>query len=115
MLALASVLLGGSSFAQTTSTLSPTYQSIRDNIFVAKCLTCHAAGQQADDVPLGDYTKLMADGTIVVSKDLADSSIIAAVRGPNPQMPPKRSGLPAVTPAELATIQLWIQNGASEQ
>jgi uncharacterized membrane protein len=103
------------SFAQTPGALSPTYQSIRDTIFTAKCLSCHAAGQEADDVPLGDYAKLMADGTIVIPKDLTGSSLISAISANPPKMPPARSALPAVTSAELATIELWIQNGAPEQ
>ena len=49
-------------FAQTVSaqTLTPTYASLRANIFETKCQTCHDKGGEADDTPLSDYTALMA-------------------------------------------------------
>jgi uncharacterized membrane protein len=96
----------------TPALLIPTYPSIRANIFAAKCLMCHSAGQRASDAPLDDYAAMMKAGDLVVPGNIAASGIVSAIeRG---SMPPKRANIPAVTPEELAIIQFWISIGAQD-
>jgi uncharacterized membrane protein len=89
-------------------TLIPTYQSIRANVFVAKCLNCHSANGSESNRPLDDYDKMMAVRGLVVPGSATNSSLYSAIQSGS--MPPTRSQ--AVTKNELSVIQTWIQNGA---
>ena len=93
--------------------LVPTYQSIRAGIFETKCLRCHSPEGHAADLPLGDYSKMLAVGTLVVPNNLQQSDVVTVIQ--TGKMPPARSGIPAVTPIELAVIKAWITNGAPAQ
>lgn len=90
--------------------LVPTYQSIHDGVFMQKCLKCHAPGQQAQDVPLEPFAKIMEDGSTIVPGNLDKSAIVAVIQ--KGSMPPPKSLIPAVTPEEFAAIKIWITNGA---
>ena len=93
--------------------LVPTYQSIRDNVFVQKCIVCHGPGGRAADLPLDTYAGMIAAGSeLLVPGDVANSKMVDQMaRG---KMPTARSGLPKVTPEELAIIKTWITNGAPQ-
>jgi mono/diheme cytochrome c family protein len=92
--------------------LVPTYDSIRLNVFVQKCLLCHAPTGHAKDFPLDTYATMMAQGELVVAGSLTQSTIVDVMA--QGKMPPVRSGIPAVTADELAVIRAWIVNGAPE-
>ena len=90
--------------------LVATYQSIRDQVFLAKCMKCHVAGATAEDFPLDTYEKTLAQGEMVIPGNAEGSSIVNQIeRG---KMPPKRSGISPVTAEELEAIKAWITNGA---
>ncbi len=110
LLRILGLLMLGSSALAETAELVPTYQSIRDVVFTAKCLMCHAPGQKGEEVPLEPYAKIMENGQTVVAGSLDQSAIIAVIE--KGAMPPKRSQIAAVTPEELAAIKIWITNGA---
>jgi uncharacterized membrane protein len=95
------------------ATLVPTYQSIRDLVFVQKCLLCHAPGGRASDLPLDTYATMIAAGSdLLVPGDVASSKIVSQIQAG--KMPTARSGLPKVTADELAVIKIWITNGAPQ-
>jgi uncharacterized membrane protein len=114
LLSAAFVLLiltvASSAQAQTPPVLTPTYQSIHDNIFVPKCMTCHAAGQEAEDVPLEPFSALIAQKDVLAPGDSADSSLYTTTA--NGKMPKQSSGLAALTPVEESTLKSWIDAGA---
>ena len=119
MAMVGSVLMSALALAQTPA---PTYESLRDGILTAKCLKCHSAGSTSDanQMPFDTYAALLADvddsGTkILIPGDVNDSILNKALVKTPPSMPPKKSGIPPLTPEELATVQLWIQNGAPEK
>jgi mono/diheme cytochrome c family protein len=91
-----------------SSGLIATYTSIRQNIFVTKCLTCHSAGASESRYPLDTYASMMANGNLIKAGNPTGSSVYTAINGGS--MPPR--GYTAVTAAELAVIKAWIQNGA---
>jgi mono/diheme cytochrome c family protein len=96
-----------------TLALAANYPSIQANVFNAKCIQCHVPGGRAEAFPLNNYAKMMANGKLVVANDLVKSEIVDEIASGD--MPPVRSGIPAVSALELAAIKAWILNGATAQ
>jgi hypothetical protein len=105
-----------------TPVLVPTYNSIKELVFTAKCLKCHNStdpSASAKDMPFDTYAAMLAnvddDGKKIVVPGDTQASILNKILIKSPAvMPPKKSGIPPVTPEELAIVQLWIQKGAPE-
>ncbi len=96
-----------------SETLTPVYESIHQNVFAAKCLTCHGVGGRVyNEVPLEPYAAMMSAGLVISGKPESSDLINSIESG---SMPTKKSGLPHVTPDELAVIKTWILNGAPAQ
>jgi hypothetical protein len=113
---------GGVSVGSTDSDASdnnnpllPTFDSIKTNILEAKCLSCHAEGGRAEDVPLAKREDLSDPQAGLVVPGRPDQSLLVKViKGPKVQMPPQRSGLKPLSDKEVAVIEEWIQNGARD-
>jgi hypothetical protein len=103
--------------------LAPTYESIRANVFVAKCLSCHSPNSThlSDDRPdLSTYEALLSSRVLRLERpeksklwkavswqDEREESLVSTDR-----MPPPGSGFPRVTPFELNVIWTWLIRGA---
>ena len=94
----------------TPALLMATYQSVHDQVFVAKCLKCHVPGGKASDFPLDNYDKMIAQGEMIKPFNSSQSTVVTEIESGS--MPPRRSGIPAVTVEELTAIKIWITNGA---
>ena len=95
------------------SALAPNYQSIRDHIFVPKCLKCHGInGSKHSRFPLESYEQMMAQGELIVAGNPSKSTVVKEIRAGT--MPTRKSGLPKVTPEELNVIETWISHGAQQ-
>jgi hypothetical protein len=93
--------------------LAPNYQSIRDNIFVPKCLKCHGfTGSKHSRFPLESYEQLMAQGEMIIAGNPSKSTVVKEIRAGT--MPTRKSGLTKVTPEELKVIETWIAHGANQ-
>ena len=96
--------------ATATPKLVATYQSLHDEIFVPKCMTCHSPGHSAKNVPLQPYSELMAQDGVVVPGDSLKSSLYVLTN--NGKMPRKSSGIAPLTADEEGTLKAWIDAGA---
>jgi mono/diheme cytochrome c family protein len=102
--------------------LSANFESIKTHIFAPKCISCHSPGGRAADLPLVTHENLLdpALGLLDLT-DPAESLLLRALRSrssPDPAndalpMPPTRSPIPALNAAEIAIIESWIQEGAT--
>ncbi len=92
----------------TPSVLVATYTSIRANIFVPKCLSCHSAGASEKKLPLDNYETMMANSSLIKAGNPNNSTVYIEVSGGT--MPPRHRN--PVTAEEVAVIKTWIQNGA---
>jgi hypothetical protein len=113
-LVLLAGLVGIVSIAQAEQLAMPdlqaTYQSIHDNIFVPKCMTCHSVGNSAEDTPLEPYSALLAlKGVVVPGNSAASSLYVLTADG---KMPKKNSGIAPLDAIEVSSIQSWIDSGA---
>jgi len=94
----------------TPPTLVATYTSIRQNIFVPKCLSCHSSGSSQSSRPLDVYSKMMANSSLIQAGNPDNSGVYIEVSGGT--MPPRNKN--PVTDQEVAIIKAWIQNGAPQ-
>jgi outer membrane lipoprotein-sorting protein len=74
------------------------------------CTGCHNAQNPKDGVDLSSYAAIIAKPRLVVVGNPAGSTLVRVVSGPRPEMP--KGGKPVLTPAEVATLESWIKNGA---
>ncbi|MDZ4802594.1 MAG: PSD1 and planctomycete cytochrome C domain-containing protein [Bryobacteraceae bacterium] len=79
-------------------------------VFAKRCLGCHGPGQQMAGLRLDDPASLLTKQLVLPGK-AATSPLIDRVTSPKKgyQMPPMGDRL---TPAELAAIRTWIDEGA---
>jgi mono/diheme cytochrome c family protein len=100
--------------ATPAPTLVPTYSSIREQIFLPHCASCHRSGGAATNVILDNYQSLLnSPRDLVLPRDSETSGLIMAlVRTDDKQMPPKSSGASPLTSEQIATIKKWINDGA---
>jgi uncharacterized membrane protein len=89
-----------------------------DPIFDANCVTCHRAGKSKGGLRLDSYQQLMRgghDGAVIVPGDPTHSLLLQRITLPrdNTKAMPA-DGRPALKPEEIALIQSWIEQGASE-
>ena len=96
--------------------LVPTYSSIRKNIFVPKCLSCHVVGGQATGVPLGTYEEVIDSPREIVIPGNAEESglMIALTRTDSKRMPPPNVGS-SLGDTEIGVIETWIKNNAPKE
>ncbi len=102
--------------APTIEPLTPTFSSIKKNIFQNKCLICHSAGKEAERVSLNSAEDLINSPLdLVVPGNPDDSGLILSVL-PNARkiMPPKKTGIEFLKPEEIEVVKQWIENGAKD-
>ncbi len=94
--------------------LSATFESIRDRIFVPRCLVCHHPGGEAPRVPLATREDLLNSPLdLVVPGSPEESGLYIVVQpGARKLMPPKKSHITPLNEREIASIREWIAAGA---
>jgi WD40 repeat protein len=90
------------------------YEKEIEPIFHSKCTVCHSGKQVKGKFDASTYASLMkgsGKGPVIVPGKSAESPLVKyAGRTAKPYMPPKDEE--PLTPQELATIKLWIDQGA---
>lgn len=96
--------------------LLPTFESIKAGVLEPKCVSCHRPGGRATNIPLLTKSDLLESRyDIVIPGNAEESGIVIVLQeGARKKMPPRESGIPGVTAEQLATIRLWIDNGAKD-
>lgn len=98
------------------SELQPTFESIRKNILVPKCLICHKAGGEVAHIPLSTKSDLIDSPLEIVIPGNAEESMLMIVLqdGARKPMPPLDSGMTALSEKEKNVIEKWISEGAKD-
>jgi uncharacterized membrane protein len=99
----------------TEPSLTPSYESIKSNIFSRRCVSCHSSSGPAAQVVLTNREALLTSPRELVLPGNPDESglVIAVERTDSKRMPPPDSG-GALTGEEIKTIREWIKNGAKD-
>jgi hypothetical protein len=103
--------------AQPQSRLQGTidYQQHVHTILAANCLSCHSAERRSGGLSLASYADALEGGrtgAAVRPGDSARSLLVRRITGDvTPSMP---LGKPALSAGEIATIRVWIDEGARE-
>ena len=89
---------------------SPSYQTIREQIFKPSCLRCHSGDDAAMGVDLSNYSTIINSGLeVVIPKEPLNSTLYLNVQ--SGRMPPDG---PRLSDAEIKIIFDWISAGARE-
>ena len=108
------VVLAGSARASADAK-NPNYDDDILPIVKQSCINCHGNDKQQSDLNLASYVAMQkggSSGVVVKAGDPAKSRIYTlSAHIEEPKMPPKGNKLPD---AKLATIKLWIEQGARE-
>jgi hypothetical protein len=83
-------------------------------ILRANCASCHRPGKLKGELDLTTFAALSKGGkhgAILKSRAPQDSPVLAAVSGPEPEMPPEGETL---TSKEIAILTRWIAQGAPD-
>ncbi len=84
-------------------------------LFAAKCTVCHSGSEQKGKFDMGTFAAVMKGGRrgVAVVPGKPTDSLLYAYSSHNkaPVMPPKSEENP-LTPAEVAVLKLWIEQGA---
>ena len=90
------------------------YETEIEPILARKCAYCHSGNIKEGQLDLGSHAALMKGGrkgvSVVAGKGLESYLYKLSARVQKPFMPPK--GEEPLTPAELALVKLWIDQGA---
>jgi uncharacterized membrane protein len=107
---------GGPGNQNPVSQLEPTFESIRKNILVPKCLICHKAGGETDHIPLSTREDLIDSPLEIVIPGNAEESMFMIVvqEGARKQMPPPESGMTPLAEEEKKVVENWILEGAKD-
>ena len=97
--------------APSPEPLTATFESIRENVLVPKCLACHSSGGRAEHIPLGTLDDLMnSPRELVIPGNADESSIVLAIeRDDDKRMPPPPRRAP-LSDEEKRVIREWIAN-----
>ena len=107
--------LSGLVFSQSTST---DFVASIEPLFKSHCIQCHGPDTQESGyrVDVRDIAMRGGDSSevAIVPSSSQASRLLARLRGdePNQVMPPKESGVPALSELEIKTIGDWIDAGA---
>lgn len=96
--------------------VTATFASIKENIFLPKCSSCHTEGGSASGVPLNSKEDLIeSPRELVIPFDTEESGLLIAIKRPNTdfrRMPPP--GLEGLSSVEISAIEEWIKDGATK-
>ncbi len=95
--------------------IRPEFESIKKNVFQARCMACHTQGGSASGVLLNTREDLLNSPRELVLPGNPDESglVLAVERNDNKRMPPPESG-PKLREDECAAIRKWIENGGQD-
>jgi hypothetical protein len=91
------------------------YQQRVHTILAANCLSCHSAERRSGGLSLAAYADTLEggrSGAAIRPGDSAGSLLLRRITGE--QAPAMPLGRPALSAGEIATIRLWIDEGARE-
>lgn len=95
--------------------LEPTFQSIRDNVFTARCIVCHGPGGSHKKINIFDEALLTSSDGWVVPYDPDKSELYQDLIKPaKGRMPPAKNGAAPLSQEQIDTIRTWILNGAKD-
>lgn len=95
--------------------LTPTFDSISKNIFAAKCVTCHSAGNPGQRILLDKDSLLNSPLELVIPGNADESGLVVAIeRTDDKRMPPAKEGYSKLSDEEITAIREWITNGATD-
>ena len=80
-------------------------------IFRRNCTSCHRAGKAKGDLDLSTFAALLKGGKHGPSLKPGDHSLVHQISGEKPKMPEDGDSL---TPAEVATITAWVNQGGKD-
>ncbi|MCW5977528.1 MAG: DUF1549 domain-containing protein [Bryobacteraceae bacterium] len=84
-------------------------------ILAARCLSCHSGEKRSGGLSLGTYAGVLDGGRGGAAVRPGDSSGSLLLRRINGEVAPAMPlGMPALAPAEIATVRRWIDEGARE-
>ncbi|MCB0364572.1 MAG: hypothetical protein H6624_08915 [Bdellovibrionaceae bacterium] len=107
---------GGGGTTPPTPALVATYDSIRANILVPKCIACHGPNKADDNVRYDTYAFTLGAGGYKNSLNLVDPTASSFYRECNSgKMPPQNKGYQPLTPTELQVVYDWMLSGAPEK
>lgn len=95
------------------ATLELSFENLQKEILAPKCLSCHATDSPGYQYALDDLQR-MKDNELILAT--ADESLLYQVTIPGRVkyfMPPKKSGLQALTDDERDYLKRWIEAGAN--
>lgn len=88
-------------------------------IFEVHCLGCHGAEKHKSDYRLDSRTAALAGGesgkAAIVPGKPSEGSLIHLVDGTDKEtfMPPRKSDSKPLSPDQIATLKMWIEQGAA--
>ncbi len=83
------------------------------NIFQQNCFNCHGPSGNFRESLLIDHASLIDSGAVIPGDPLASEFYKRLIEG-TPEKPKMPLGQPALSPLALATIALWISEGAPD-
>ena len=83
------------------------------NIFQQNCFNCHGPSGSFREALLIDHAALIDSGVVIPGNPLASEFYKRLVEG-TPEKPKMPLGQPALSPHALATIAIWISQGAPD-
>lgn len=96
--------------------IQPTFESIRANIILPKCISCHQPGEEAELFPLDKIEDLIhpteEHDPIVIPGQPEKSSFYYLLLPTNTRnrMPPKRTQMWPLSDREILAIETWIRS-----
>lgn len=95
--------------------LLATFDSINNKIFIPKCVSCHSAGEAAQNILLSKEDLLNSPYELVIPNNPDESGLVIAIeRDDDKRMPPAKEGFAALKNEEKIAIRKWIENGATD-
>lgn len=106
---------GGGGTSPPTPALVATYDSIRANILVPKCIACHGPNKADENIRYDTYAYTLGAGGYKNTINIVNPSISSFYRECNSgSMPPRSMGYQPLTPTELQVVYDWMLSGAPE-
>lgn len=96
----------------TSSELKPSWNSLAQKVFHAKCVTCHNPEGQVPWVDLRTRNAIFQQRTLLLNFDDPEQSLLVeVVSDPDEPMPPKESPFQRLSPEEIEALKEWIRLG----
>lgn len=103
--------VGGERPEEDESRESEEFKAIKDKVIIKKCLSCHLAGEQAGNIPLGTREELLTSGLVKPGNPEGSPFYTITIPGTMNMMPPYP--VDPLTNVQRRMIEIWIRNGAN--